>query len=229
MTSGEITLMIEDIVKSIDNVVIGTYDASNGRTLICDTKWLRVGKEVSNEADDVYVVTKVVEDEYIEVNPVLIANPPLEGKIYLPAPFYISGTQTATNREWTLSTNNMSDKTPLAWLLEIIRMTKRGRESAIDFESEIRMFFLDETNIANYYTKDHRENVTYPMERLAKCFMKAIEKNRAYETIEEYQLITFSRFGVELAEGMFENILDANLSGVELRVNLIKYKINCKC
>ena len=229
MTSGEITLLVEDIVKSIDNVVIGTYDASNERTLICDTKWLRVGKQVSNEADEVYTVTKVVEDEYIEVSPVLVSNPPLEGNIYLPSPFYISGTRMATNREWTLSTNNMSEKTPLAWLLEIIRMTKRGRESAIDFESEIRMFFLDETNIVNYYTADHRENVTYPMERLAQCFMKAIEENRAYETIEDYQMITFSRFGVELAEGMFENILDANLSGVELRVNLVKYKINCKC
>ena len=123
----------------------------------------------------------------------------------------------------------MSDKTPLAWLLEVIRMTKRGRESAIDFESEIRIFFLDETDIRNYYTADHRENVTYPMERLARCFMEAIQKDRTFEAIYEHQMITFSRFGVESAQGMFENILDANLSGVELRVNLVKYKNNCKC
>jgi hypothetical protein len=28
---------------------------------------------------------------------------------------------------------------------------------------------------------------------------------------------------------MFKNILDANLSGVELRIGLEKYKENCKC
>jgi hypothetical protein len=67
------------------------------------------------------------------------------------------------------------------------------------------------------------------MERLAKAFMESIREDRSFQTIEEYELITFSRFGVETDRGMFENILDANLSGVELRVNLVKYKQNCKC
>lgn len=227
--TNEITNIVRDLTASIDNVVEGKYVASEERTYVCDTKWLRVGKKVSDEADNVYTITKVVEDEYIESTPVLVSSPPLEGKIYLPAPYYISGTRMATNREWTISNSKMSEKTPLAWLLEIIRMTKRGRESAIDFESELRMFFLDETDIRNYYTADHRENVTYPMEKLAKEFMKVIDEDRRFETIFEYQLITFSRFGVESLQGMFENILDANLSGVELRVNLVKYKTNCKC
>ena len=225
----EISNIVQGIVDSIDNTVVGTYEASTQRTLICDTKWLRAGKEVTDANDNIYTVTKVVEDTYIEVTPLLVANPPLEGVISLPAPFYITGTKIATNREWSISTNKLTEKTPLAWLLEIIRVTKRGRESAIDFESELRMFFLDETDILNYYTADHREQVVLPMEKLAKEFMRAIEKNRAFESVVEYQLITFSRFGVETAQGMFENILDANLSGVELRVNLVKYKVNCKC
>tara|TARA_R110000772_G_scaffold11971_1_gene37012 strand:+ start:116 stop:802 length:687 start_codon:yes stop_codon:yes gene_type:complete len=227
--TNEISDIVRGIVNSIDHSVEGKYVASEERTYICDTKWLRVGKKVTNEADEVYTVTKVVNDSYIEVTPLLVSNSPLEGKIYLPAPYFVTGTRVATNREWTISTNKMSDKTPLAWLLEVIRMTKRGRESAIDFESEIRIFFLDETDIRNYYTADHRENVTYPMERLARCFMEAIQKDRTFEAIYEHQMITFSRFGVESAQGMFENILDANLSGVELRVNLVKYKNNCKC
>jgi hypothetical protein len=40
---------------------------------------------------------------------------------------------------------------------------------------------------------------------------------------------TFSRFGVEQENGMFQNILDANLSGVELNLSLTKFKANCKC
>jgi hypothetical protein len=225
----EITNVVRTLVSQIDNSVVGEYNSVDGRTYICDTKWIRVGKKVTDESDNVYTITEVVPDEYINVEPLLVSNPPLDGTIYIPSPFYISGTKMATNREWTISTNKMSEKTPLAWLLEMIRMTKRGRESAIDFESEIRMFFLDETDIRNYYTADHRDNVVYPMERLAKAFMESVRYDRSFQTIEEYELITFSRFGVETDRGMFENILDANLSGVELRVNLVKYKQNCKC
>jgi hypothetical protein len=225
----EITNIIGQLVAKIDNVCIGIYDPSTTFTMICDTKYLRVGKQVLNEANDRYMVTKVVEDEYIEVDPLLEGQPDLEGKIFLPDPFYISGTKMATNREWTISTSDMTSKTPLAWLLELIRIEKSGRGSTIDWKSDIRMFFLDETDITNYYTKDHRDNVVEPMSRLAELFMKVIDEDRSFETIEDYELITFSRFGVETDRGMFENILDANLSGVELRLNLAKYKANCHC
>ena len=228
MTS-EVTNIIRDLVNQIDNSMLGVYEPSTGRTLICNTKWSRVGKTISNEAGEVYTITEVQEDEYIIAVPELDTSPDLDGLIYLTAPFYISGTKMATNREWTISTNDMSKKTPLAWLLELIRIRKPGRESVIDFETELRLFLLDETDIVNYYTKDHRDNVVEPMSKLAIEFLKVIENDRQYETIEEYELITFSRFGVETDRGMFENILDANLSGVELRVDLKKYKINCKC
>ena len=228
MTS-EVTNIIRDLVNQIDNSMLGVYEPSTGRTLICNTKWSRVGKTISNEAGEVYTITEVQEDEYIKAQPELETSPDLDGLIFLSAPFYISGTKMATNREWTISTNDMSKKTPLAWLLELIRIRKPGRESVIDFETELRLFLLDETDIVNYYTKDHRDNVVEPMSKLAIEFLKVIENDRQYETIEEYELITFSRFGVETDRGMFENILDANLSGVELRVDLKKYKINCKC
>ncbi len=228
MTS-EVTNIIRDLVNQIDNSMLGVYEPSTGRTLICNTKWSRVGKTISNEAGEVYTITEVQEDEYIIAVPELDTSPDLDGLIYLSAPFYISGTKMATNREWTISTNDMSKKTPLAWLLELIRIRKPGRESVIDFETELRLFLLDETDIVNYYTKDHRDNVVEPMSKLAIEFLKVIENDRQYETIEEYELITFSRFGVETDRGMFENILDANLSGVELRVDLKKYKMNCKC
>ena len=225
----ELSVIVGDLISQIDNSVQGKYDASSDRTYICDTKWMRVGKIVTDSSDREYRITEVVDDEYCTSKPKVSSSPPLDGKIYLPAPFYISGTKLATNREWTLSTNDLREKTPLAWLLEIIRISKLGRGESVDFESEIRLFFLDETDVRNYYTKDHRMNVVYPMERLAQQFIETIEKDRSFETLESYDLTTFSRFGMEDEKGIFENILDANLSGVELRVNLRKYKINCKC
>lgn len=225
----EVSVIVNQIINQVDNKVIGKYDATTERTYICDTKWMRVGKIVTDSSDRKYKIDSLVEDDYCTSTPIDSASPPLDGVIYLPAPFFISGTKLATNREWTLVNNNLSDKTPLTWLLEIIRVSKFGREDTRDFESELRIFLLDETDVRNYYTADHRENVVYPMERLAKQIIKTIEEDRSFETIEAYDMTTFSRFGMEDEKGIFENILDANLSGVELRVGLVKYKINCAC
>jgi len=226
----EITQIINGLISDIDNTIDGVWDAINERTNVCKTKWSRVGKIVTDDIGREYRITEIEIDEWIKATPIDSANlDPLNGVIYLSSPFYISGTKIATNNEWTLSSNNLTEKTPLAWLLEIIRVQKFGRGNSIDFESNIRLFFLDETDIRNYYTKDHRENVVYPMQNLAMEFIEVIQKNRQFATLDEWELITFSRFGVEQDNGMFQNILDANLSGVELRVNLTKYKVNCKC
>jgi len=225
----EVSNIIQTLVSQIDNTTDGVYNASEDRTYICDTKWMRVGKIVTDSSDNKFRITELVDDSYIVTKPLDESSPALDGLITIPEPFFISGTKMATNREWTISTSKMSEKTPLSWLLEMIRISKKGRESAIDFETELRLFFLDETDVRNYYTADHRENVVHPMSKLAKAFLDAVAYNRSFQTIEEFDLITFSRFGVEVDEGMFENILDANLSGVELRVNLVKFKENCKC
>tara|TARA_R110001632_G_scaffold72709_1_gene167877 strand:- start:160 stop:849 length:690 start_codon:yes stop_codon:yes gene_type:complete len=226
----EISQIINGLISDIDNTIEGVWDAINERTNVCKTKWARVGKVVADSVGNEYTITEIEIDEWIKSKAVDPTNlNPLEGVIYLSSPFYISGTKIATNNEWTKSTNNMTTKTPLAWLLEIIRVRKYGRGNTIDFESDIRLFFLDETDIRNYYTKDHRENVVYPMQNLAMEFIEIIQKNRQFATLDEWELITFSRFGVERDNGMFQNILDANLSGVELRVNLTKYKENCVC
>jgi len=67
------------------------------------------------------------------------------------------------------------------------------------------------------------------MTELGDSFLNALASNRQFKVIEQSEYITFSRFGVEQDQGVFKNILDANLSGVELRLTLTKYKQNCKC
>ena len=109
-----------------------------------------------------------------------------------------------------------------------LRYFKYGRESVFDWESDVRIFFLDETDITNYYTKDHISNVVEPMTELALLFINAVNSDRKYLTIDQYEIINFTRFGNEQENGYFQNILDANLSGVELRIKLTRYKENCK-
>ena len=141
----------------------------------------------------------------------------------------MTGTKLATNREWTIADNDLENKLPLAWLLEIISETGYGRGSSFDRDIEAKIFFLDETDPSQYYTKDHREQVVKPMQKLMTQFFKATDKLREYKPVENYRYKTFSRFGVEQEGGVFQNILDANLSGVALEVTLTRYKENCKC
>lgn len=226
--TNEISNIIKELVLSIDNTIFGTFDDDSGKTFFCNTKWARIGKEITNENGDLFLITDIEPNEWIIATPVNHTND-LNGLIYLNEPYWITGTKLAANMEWTKGNASVLNKTPLIWLVELIRYRKFGRESTINFESDLRLFFLDETNVAQYYTADHRDNVVHPMEQLVNEFIEVIKANKSFETIENYEVITFSRFGVEQQNGMFKNILDANLSGVELRINLRKYKQNCKC
>lgn len=217
----DISRHIEELVANIDNTLNGTFDGVAEITNMCKTKYSRSGKYVTNELDEKFLITQVETDEYIKAG---TAN----GILSLAVPYYINGTKIATNREWTIADENLFNKTPIVWLLHDLRYFKYGRESVFDWESDIRVFFLDETDILNYYTKDHITNVVEPMTELALLFIEAINSDRRYLTIEQYEMINFTRFGTEQDNGYFQNILDANLSGVELRLKLTRYKENCK-
>jgi hypothetical protein len=220
----EISSIVQNIIAGVDKTITGKYDSITKRTYVCKTKWARIGKYVLDSEGSKYLITELVDDEYIVTEP-----KGLEGVITLNTPFWITGTKISANREWTISGNHLIEKTPLVWLLELIRYQSFGRESTLEFETELRLFILDETNITNFYVADHREQVVLPMENLANEIMKVINSNRKFVRIDSYGIYSFSRFGVEKESGMFQNILDANLSGVELRFTLKKYKENCKC
>lgn len=226
---NEASHIIRQIVESMNNTIIGEYDSITGNTDICDTKWSRKGKIVTDAFGNQFLISEI--DYDVSITGVSLTDPllTLDGTITIPAPYFISGTKLAANREWTIAGNDLTQKTPIIWLLETISETFYGRGDTRERDMELRLFFLDETNIKDYYTEDHRREVVYPMEKLAQEFIKTINQDRRFQTIERYRMRSFSRFGAERDNGVFQNILDANLSGLELNLNLVKYKENCKC
>ena len=229
----DIAFEVGELVQSIDCNIYGELndDVDPNIWVSCNLKWARVGKIVMDETTgNSFTIVSLVDDGLIlEPLPSNPSNVDPGNELLLPNPFYLSGTKIAANNEWSKVTNSLMAKTPVIWLLELIRFKTYGRESTIDFETDVRLFFLDETNVTQYYTSDHRSNVVMPMTQLVGEFMESVARSRSYQTIDQYEIITFSRFGVEQEQGVFKNILDANLSGVELRVTLTKYKQNCKC
>mgnify|MGYP003624289582 CR=1 FL=1 len=221
----EISKSIEDLVNSIDNTIELAYNTALMRSNTCATKWARVGKPLASDVGEEFYLSGIEPNEWLKAG-----DNELNGTYYLPRPYFISGTKIATNREWTIATPNLLEKTPIVWLLYDLEYKNYGRGNTLDWETNIRLFFLDETDVSNYYTKDHTDNVVIPMSLLAEEFIKVVEEDRNFLTVEEYDVINFTRFGTEQENGYFQNILDANLSGVELRIKLSKYKdTTCKC
>lgn len=145
-------------------------------------------------------------------------------------PFFITGTKLATNNEWTIASNDLNQKLPLIWLLEVIDETGYGEESIFEREINARLFFLDETDPSQFYTKDHREKVVKPMQQLMFDFIETINTMTEFAPVEQFNYRTFSRFGTETDKGVLQNVLDANLSGVALDIRITRYKENfCNC
>jgi len=224
---NEISNIIENVVSKMDSTIVGVWNPTDERFETCKTKWARSGKQITDQSNEKFIIDQVNPNEWLILKPTII--PVQSGIVQLPKPFFITGTKMATNKEWTLAEKNLTKKTPLIWLLGSITSERFGRESTIQFEADLRLFFLDETDIVNYYTSNHISNVVYPMEQLVDEFLETIKRDRNFGTIESWEIIDFARFGVENEQGMIKNILDANLSGVELRLTLKKYKENCNC
>ena len=226
---AEISEIIRGLVTEINTTISGTYNATTEKTEYCATKWARIGKTVLDEVGNTYLINEVLPDVSLQTTQLNGPLTPLTGTTFLPAPFFQTGTKLAANMEWTKALTSLTAKTPLIWLLEIIREQKFGRGDVREFETDLRVFFLDETDPTQFLTQDHRREVVEPMEQLAESFLDVIRGQRVFKTLSDYRIISFSRFGVETEQGVIQNILDANLSGVELQFTLTKYKENCKC
>ena len=224
----EFSKIFNSIVDKITNDVKIDSQVGN-QYFTCNTKWARKGKTVTGFDIDGVILTKritnVIDRELIELEDDLI----IMNSLNLNQPFDITGTKIATNLEWSKKDHIAMEKTPLIWLLDSFDEQTFGDESPIERSVDIKVFFLDETDIKNYYTADHKAQVIQPMMNLKDEFIKEIKKTKSFKGFESDRVKYFSRFGTETAQGFEKNILDANLSGLLTSLNITIYKGNCKC
>ena len=227
----EVSELFEEFVNNIDNTINVTgneYSDNNTHFLTCNTKWARKGKVLKIQIDEqtaynVYI-KDIVKDERIVI----------EGTYYpisisLSSPFDISGTKMSTNNEWNKASNDLLSKTPIIWLYSNYQDIIYGDEASLERTFTMNIAFLDETSPMYQKNKEHIDNVVIPMRELVKYFIESIDKNAIYKKLKQYNIKTYSRFGVETDSGVIQNILDADLSGVVLNITLDKFKEPCKC
>jgi hypothetical protein len=224
----EFSILLFELVDEISREV-NISRRSGTFYLTCNTKWARKGKYASGVdafGNNISVlITQVLPNQSIRLENSSIRSESL----FLDPPFGIVGTKIATNLEWSKRSNIARHKLPLVWLLDTFKEKEEGRESALERTVDCKIFFLDETDIKNFYTADHKREVIQPMIALKDEFLKVVKKHREYKTIESVDIEYFSRFGTESPQGFEKNILDANLSGLLLSVTLQRFKGNCIC
>lgn len=206
--TGEILEVVDNLDETFTLSVCKTYHAME-----C------VNIDISGTP---YKVVSVVNDESITIE---ATSAPTGTEFQVLAPFYIHGTPRATNSELS-RINDWRDKSPLAWLLEILRERyDNDVESSIDRVSEIRLFFLAQTNEKDWKTTDHYVNVIQPMWNLAKSFIDVAEDDNRIAEFDSYEIIPHAKFGIYTDnQGHTARILNDPLSGVELRIDLPIYE-----
>jgi hypothetical protein len=223
----------DEIIDKIDLTVkvISVSNVGSVFTIeLCNNKWIRPNQYL-NDGSHNWLITAINSNGIITATkPNGATNIVKRQSLTIKAPTFMSGTKIAVNSEWLNLTNDLRNKLPLIWLLESVEEQEFGVKSSIERKSKTRVLFLDDNNPKQYLIKDYRKNVVSPMLGLKDSFVDAINKNLIFDYIESWGSKPFTRFGTENENGYLNNILDADLSGVQLDITLPIYKRkDCKC
>lgn len=145
----------------------------------------------------------------------------------LDLPQFMHGTRTAVNQELNSKPDSF-DKWPMCYLYEVIE-EKFFKEdsSAFERETDLLLFFLDESKKEEWTTTCHYDQVIEPMANLAHLFASQAEEGCA-EIADSYSLVYHANFGNYDRKGHYEKIFSNNLSGVALKIKL-KIETNSPC
>jgi|ETNmetMinimDraft_25_1059894.scaffolds.fasta_scaffold04160_8 hypothetical protein len=154
----------------------------------------------------------------------------------IPAPKFFNGTPMqvqnvlANIREWR-------DKLPMVYLLEVIREQRfNSRTNKLDRISDLRLFLLMSSNFEDWDVSQHYDLAIQPMDNFLNDLIETLRLNNSVGDFDEYETINRANFGVWVSKktkskGKYEDnitkLIDENVSGVELKINLPIKKNPC--
>lgn len=150
-------------------------------------------------------------------------------EIQLDNPFFVWGTPLQAQTEIS---NTFSNKYPLIYLKEIIREKQMDVFSGIDRESEIKIFFLDEMNKADWHTREFYSELLVSLNNWVDYVISQLLSNTSFYTDETvFERVNHSDFGVKIvsSQGHIQSLFSDFLSAVELGFTLKIKRGCCDC
>ena len=220
--------IIESIINEISATVIFKTVNKVGTSFEIEsdcTQWLMNGM-LFELSGTLFTVRDLKFNEGFTIKPSIDVVSIAETEITLTSPKYFHGTLKMVRNAITANTKK-KEILPFIYLFEVINDRKvNDAESAIDRESELRLFFLGSADTKNWLTDSHYDNVIYPMSVLTRKFISIIKDSKFFTYIFDYDesnLINVSENG-----NQGKSIFDINLSGIEMRLfSEIRKDLSC--
>lgn len=212
-----------DIVEALVDELCFTFEATNiidntdGTYTLetCDTFHLQECFYITNNGNQ-YLVTEVIKDTSITMMGSFLPVPMFE--IY--KPHFFHGTVIQTNLELSMQPN-VNSRTPMIYLLEVLKDKFFCDDSVVERESDLRLFFLTQANFEDWKNSDHNEKAILPMRSLAYNFIDTMKKSKKIGKFVSYEILNHVKFGVYSTDkGHEKKVFNDNLTGVELRITL---------
>lgn len=230
--------IVEELISQLDIIVKfkSIVDNGDGTYTIetCNTGYLFPCYEFEIAGVNYKVLNEIGKDFVFNERFTIKGNiVPTVTEITLDSLKYYHGTVIATKEE--LARKELSsDKFPMAFLLEILEDDFNNVfDARIDRNSQLRLYFLSETDENNWNTNEHYEFSIKPMRNLLYKFIAHLNESVMIGDIDSYRAINHAKFGVFVSSkgGHTERIFNDKLSGVELRIDLpiLKSGVCCPC
>lgn len=223
--------IVRDIIALIDlNIPVESTDGV--RVNVCYTLHITIGQIVEDGLGNQYKVTDLSNNEWVDVTPYGATLDPFAGVVLVAKPVtYLHGSPSSTNSEYAQMSNDTRQKTPFIWLLESYQYTEPGFTSSIATQYDARLFFMSNSNNPEWINDEHNNQAIKPMENLKEAFFDVVKASFAFKPVLNKSVTVRSRFGVEITnKGSEQNIIDEDLSGLDVRATLEVYDIEiCKC
>ena len=219
--------IIRDVVSDINNtIVVNSVTGANPYTLSVSTTKYLSSKSIITAGGLQYNVDSFTKDEEVVVSPRGHSTAFTFSSFTLREPTFLHGTASSVNSEYLEISNKTREKTPFIWLLRGYTDEFYGEMNGKDRDSTVRLFFMDETNADKWLNDDHDVNAINQMSSLCDLFIDVIQASPAFDDLTNWRVTDRPRFGVEVTnQGSNGQIIDEDLSGVELNITLPIFKI----
>lgn len=215
---------IDELVTSLvldSEVVSAVYDGTNTLITLENSYYGRVKMIVDIDGNSHEILISDQANNQITVASDLST----AQLVTFPGLHYFHGTVYATNNH--IVNKKRDTKVPMAYLHEIIREKDRGKMGS-SVEAPLRMFFLDQSNLADWNTNDHYSKVITGMKKVVTAFKDHLfDQPEVIDTDVEYTEVNHANFGIfRDMKGHEKRIFDDNLSGIELNFTIVIKKCN---
>jgi len=224
----DIVDIVEEKIVDQMNLSLKVKEVDGQFITVCSVKWARVGKILTGSDGEEYIIANVDQDH----KKITLNSPFTSPKttVNIERPLYFHGTPVVMNQEWKAKDHLEFNKVPGIWLLEPVEEQAQDTQSAVERRSELRVLFFDSRDGVNWTNGDIHAERSLLLYSMVDEFIRTIEREPLFGRYSNYSVRNLTKLGREDQTGFVKNIIDSDLTALDLRLTLPIYKTsNCDC